>query len=98
MTIALVFLIALGVTSLGVAAYTFVLDRRRQALVQRALGVTDAEVSRRSALVGAVKKKQRRASVLKQIPASLEHSKFVQKLTYAGYEGPVASAVFAAAR
>jgi tight adherence protein C len=45
-----------------------------------------------------VKKKQRRASVLKQIPASLEHSKFVQKLTYAGYEGAVASAIFAATR
>lgn len=98
MTLALLFLIALGVTSLGVAAYTFVIDRRRQALVQRALGVTDAEVSRRSALIGAVKKKQRRANVLKQIPASLEHSKFVQKLTYAGYEGAVASAIFAAAR
>jgi tight adherence protein C len=98
MTLALLFLIALGVASLGVAAYTFVIDRRRQALVQRALGVTDAEVSRRSALVGAVKKKQRRASVLKQIPTSLEHSKFVQKLTYAGYEGAVASAIFAAAR
>ncbi len=60
MTLALLFLIALGVTSLGVAAYTFVVDRRRQALVERALGVTDAEVSRRSALLGAAKKKQRR--------------------------------------
>jgi tight adherence protein C len=98
MTLALLFLIALGVTSLGVAAYTFVVDRRRQALVDRALGVTDAEVSRRSALLGAAKKKQRRASVLKQIPVGLESSKFAQKLIHAGHDGPVAPAVFAAAR
>ena len=98
MTLALLFLIALGVTSLGVAAYTFVVDRRRQALLQRALGVTDAEVSRRSALLGAAKKKERRASVLKQLPVGLENSKFTQKLTFAGYDGPVAPAVFAAAR
>ena len=98
MTLALLFLIALGVTSLGVAAYTFVVDRRRQALLQRALGVTDAEVSRRSALLGAAKKKERRASVLKQLPVGLENSKFAQKLTFAGYDTPMASAVFAAAR
>ena len=98
MTLALLFLIALGVTSLGVAAYTFVIDRRRQVLVERALGVTDAEVSRRSALLGAAKKKERRASVLKQLPIGLKHSKFTQKLLYAGHDGPVAPAVFAAAR
>jgi tight adherence protein C len=98
MTIALLFLIGLGVTSLAVAAYTFVVDRRRQALVERALGVTDAEVSRRSALLGVAKKKQRRASVLKQIPTGLENSKFTQKLVYAGHDGPMAPAIFAAAR
>ena len=98
MTLALLFLIALGVTSLGVAANTFVVDRRRQALLQRALGVTDAEVSRRSALLGAAKKKERRDSVLKQLPVGLENSKFTQKLIFAGYDGPVAPAVFAAAR
>ena len=98
MTLALLFLIALGVTSLGVAAYTFVVDRRRQALLQRALGVTDAEVSRRSAILGAAKKKERRDSVLKQLPAGLENSKYTQKLTFAGYDGPMAPAVFAAAR
>jgi tight adherence protein C len=86
------------VTSLAVAAYTFVVDRRRQALVQRALGVTDAEVSRRSALLGAAKKKQRRASVLKQLPTGLENSKFTQKLVFAGHDGPAAPSVFAAAR
>ena len=98
MTVALLFLIALGVTSLGVAAYTFVVDRRRQALVERALGVTDAEVSRRSALLGAAKRKERRASVLKQLPVGLENSKFTQKLTFAGYDTPMAPAIFAAAR
>ena len=99
MTIALLFLIALGVTSLAVAAYTFVIDRRRQGLVERALGVTDAEVSRRSALLGVAKKKERRASsLLRQIPTGLEHSKFASKLTYAGYDGEMAPAVFAAAR
>lgn len=99
MTIALLFLIALGVTSLAVAAYTFVIDRRRQGLVERALGVTDAEVSRRSALLGVAKKKERRASsLLRQIPTGLEHSKFAAKLTYAGYDGEMAPAVFAAAR
>ncbi|HEY7408332.1 MAG TPA: type II secretion system F family protein [Gemmatimonadaceae bacterium] len=98
MTLALLFLIALGVTSLAVAAYTFVVDKRRQALVQRALGVTDAEVSRRSALLGAAKKKQRRASVLKQLPTGLENSKFTQKLVFAGHDGPAAPSVFAAAR
>lgn len=98
MTLALLFLIALGVTSLAVAAYTFVVDRRRQALVQRALGVTDAEVSRRSALLGAAKKKQRRASVLKQLPTGLENSKFTQKLVFAGHDGPTAASVFAATR
>lgn len=98
MTLAILFLIALGVTSLGVAAYTFVIDRRRQALMERALGVTDVEVSRRSALIRSAKKKERRASVLKQLPVGLEHSKFSQKLLYAGYEGPTAAAVFAAAR
>jgi tight adherence protein C len=98
MTLVLVFLIALGVTSLGVAAYTLVADRRRQALVERALGVTDAEVSRRSALLGAAKRKERRASVLKQLPTGLEHSRFAQKLVYAGYEGQTAPAIFAAAR
>ena len=98
MTLALLFLIALGVTSLGVAAYTFVVDRRRQALVQRALGVTDAEVSRRSALLGAARKKERRASVLRQIPTGLENAKYTQRLVFAGYDGPTAPAVFAAAR
>ena len=98
MTFALLFLIALGVASLGVAAYTFVIDRRRQALVERALGVTDPEVSRRSALLGAAKKKERRTSVLRQIPTGLEHAKFAHKLMYAGYDGEVAPAVFAAAR
>ena len=98
MTIALLFLIALGVTSMAVAAYTFVIDRRRQALVQRALGVTDAEASRRSAILGAAKKKQRGASVLRQLPAGLENSKFTQKLVYAGYDGPLTPAIFAAAR
>jgi tight adherence protein C len=98
MTIALLFLVALGVTSLGVAAYTFVVDRRRQALVQRALGVTDAEVSRRSALLGVAKKKKRRASVLKQLPTGLENPRLTQKLIYAGHDGPMAPAIFAAAR
>ena len=98
MTIALLFLIALGVTSLGVAAYTFVVDRRRQAMLERALGITDAEVSRRSALLGVAKKKERRASVLKQLPTGLENSKFTQKLVYAGHDGPTAPAIFAAAR
>jgi tight adherence protein C len=98
MTLALLFLIALGVTSLGVAAYTFVVDRRRQALVQRALGVTDAEVSRRSALLGAARKKERRASVLRQLPTGLENARYTQRLVFAGYDGPTAPAVFAAAR
>jgi tight adherence protein C len=98
MTLALLFLIALGVTSLGVAAYTFVVDRRRQALLQRALGVTDAEVSRRSALLGAAKKKQRRDSVLKQLPTGLENSKYAQKLIFAGYDGALAPSIFAAVR
>ena len=98
MTLAILFLIALGLTSLGVAAYTFVIDRRRQALMERALGVTDVEVSRRSALIRSAKKKERRASVLKQLPIGLEHSKFSQKLLYAGFEGPAAAAAFAAAR
>lgn len=97
MTIALLFLIALGVTSMAVAAYTFVIDRRRQTLVERALGVTDAEASRRSAILSA-SKKQRGASVLRQLPAGLENSKFTQKLVYAGYDGPLAPAIFAAAR
>lgn len=98
MTIALLFLIALGVTSMAVAAYTFVIDRRRQTLVERALGITDAEASRRSAILGAARKKQRGASVLRQLPAGLENSKFTQKLVYAGYDGPLAPAIFAAAR
>jgi tight adherence protein C len=98
MTVALLFLIGLGVTSLGVAAYTFYVDRRRQALMERALGVTDAEASRRSALLGAAKRKERRASVLKQLPTGLGTSKFAQKLVYAGYDGAVVPAVFSAAR
>src|SRR5687768_1122885 len=98
MTLVLLFLIALGVTSLGVAAYTFVADRRRQALMERALGVASGEASRRSALLGAAKRKERRDSVLKQLPTGLEHSKFTQKLLYAGYEGQMAPAIFAAAR
>jgi tight adherence protein C len=98
MTLAILFLVGLGVTSLAVAGYTFVIDRRRQELIQRALGVTDAEASRRSAVLRRAKKKERRASVLKQLPAGLEHSKFSQKLLYAGYEGAAAAAVFAAIR
>lgn len=98
MTFALLFLIGLGVTSLAVAAYTFVIDRRRQALVERALGVTNVEASRRSALLRATRKKERRASVLKQLPTGLEHSKYAQKLIYAGYDGATAPAVFAVAR
>ena len=98
MTAALLFLIGLGVTSLGVAGYTYVIDRRRQALMERALGVTDAEVSRRSALLGAAKRKERRASVLKQLPTGLENTRFANKLVYAGYDGAIAPAVFAAAR
>lgn len=98
MTLALLFLIALGVTSLAVATYTFVVDRRRQAMVERALGVTDAQVSRRSALLGAARKKERRASVLKQLPTGLENSKFAQKLVYAGYDATNAPAIFGAMR
>ena len=98
MTLALLFLIALGVTSLALAAYTFVGDRRRQALLERALGATDAEVGRRSALLGAAKREQRRATVLKQLPTGLENSRFTQKLVYAGHDGPMAPAIFSAAR
>lgn len=98
MTLALLFLVGLGVASLGVAAYTFVVDRRRQALVERALGVTDSEVSRRSALLGAAKKQERRASMLKQLPTGLENAKFTQKLIYAGHDGAMAPAIFAAVR
>ena len=98
MTFALLFLIGIGITSLGVAAYTFVIDRRRQALVERALGVTNVEASRRSALLRATRKKERRASVLKQLPTGLEHSKYAQKLIYAGYDGGTAPAVFSVAR
>ena len=98
MTLALLFLIALGVTSIALAAYTFVGDRRRQALMQRALGATDVEVGRRSALLGAAKREQRRASVLKQLPTGLENSKFTQKLLYAGHDGPTAPAIFSAVR
>src|SRR5687768_1065327 len=98
MTLALLFLIALGVTSIALAAYTFVGDRRRHALMQRALGTTDAEVGRRSALLGAAKRERRRASVLKQLPTGLENSRFTQKLVYAGHDGPMAPAIFAAVR
>ena len=98
MTLVLLFLIGLGVISLAVAAYTFVMDRRRQALVDRALSVTDDEGSRRSALLGAAKKRERRASMLKQVPTGLEHSKFAQKLLFAGYDGETAPAIFAIVR
>jgi tight adherence protein C len=98
MTLALLFLIALGVTSLALAAYTFVGDRRRQALLERALGATNAEVGRRSALLGAAKRKQRRASVLKQLPTGLENSRFAQKLVFAGHDGSMAPAILAAVR
>ena len=98
MTLALLFLIGLGVTSLGVATYTFVADRRRQSLVERALQATDADASRRSVLLGAAKKKERRATMLKQLPTGLESSKFAQKLVHAGYDDPMASAIFSAAR
>lgn len=97
MTFALLFLIALGVTSLAVAAYTFVVDRRRQTLVERVFDVTDAEVSRRSAL-GVAKKKERRLSMLKQLPTGLEQSKFTQKLLFAGFEGETTPAIFAIVR
>jgi tight adherence protein C len=98
MTLAILFLIGLGVTSLAIAVYAFVADRRRQGLIQRALGVADTEVSQRSAVLRRAKKQERRASVLKQLPAGLGHSKFAQKLVFAGYDGPTATAVFAAAR
>jgi tight adherence protein C len=98
MTLALIFLIGLGIVSLGVATYTYVIDRRRQAMLDRALGVTNAEASRRSALLRATKKKERRASVLKQLPTGLEHSRYAQKLIYAGYDSATAPAVFAVAR
>lgn len=98
MTLVLLFLIGLGVISLAVATYTFVMDRRRQALVDRALSVTDDEGSRRSALLGAAKKRERRASMLKQVPTGLEHSKFAQKLLFAGYDGETAPAIFAIVR
>jgi tight adherence protein C len=98
MTLALLFLVGLGLASLGVAAYTFVIERRRQTLVDRTLAVTDAEVSRRNPVLGAAKKKERRASLLKQLPIGLENSKFARKLVYAGHDEPIASAVFAAAR
>jgi tight adherence protein C len=98
MTLALLFLIALGVTSLALAAYTFVGDRRRQALLERALGATNAEVGRRSALLGAAKRKQRRASVLKQLPTGLENSRFAQKLVFAGHDGSMAPAILSVVR
>jgi tight adherence protein C len=98
MTLAILFLIALGVTSLAVAGYTFVIDRRRQELIERALGVNDVEASRRSTVLRRAKKKEKRASVLKQLPVGLEHSKFALKLVYAGYDGPTATAAFAAVR
>jgi tight adherence protein C len=98
MTLVLLFLIGLGVTSLGVAGYALVVDRRRQALVERAFGLTDAEVSRRSTVLGAAKRKKQEASVLKHLPSTFEQSKFAQKLLQAGFEGTTAPAIFAAAR
>jgi tight adherence protein C len=98
MTLVLLFLIGLGVTSLGVAGYALVVDRRRQALVERALGLSDAEVTRRSAVLGVAKRKTRRASVLKHLPTTFEQSKFAHKLLHAGFEGATAPAIFAATR
>ena len=90
MTLALVFLIALGVTSLGVAAYTFVVDRRRQTLVNRALGVTDAEVAPRALLV--LPEERAAASVLKQIPVVSKRPGSREAL-YAGHNGRWAGSV-----
>lgn len=99
MTLALLFLVVLGVSSLAVAAYTFVVDRRRQALIERALGVTDTEASRRSALLAGMKKRKNRgASVLRALPVGFGHSRFAQRLVYAGHDSAAAPAVFAAAR
>ncbi|MGQ0715571.1 MAG: type II secretion system F family protein [Gemmatimonadaceae bacterium] len=99
MTIALLFLVAVGVTSLAVAAYAFVVDRRRQVLIERALNVTDTEASRRSALLTAARKrKDGGISILKLLPTGLEQTKYAHKLLYAGYESPVATAVFTVIR
>jgi tight adherence protein C len=97
MTIALLFLITIGILSLAVATYALVVDRRRQALMTRALGVTDAEPTRRSALL-APKRKEKTASVLRQMPTGLDQSKYVQKLLHAGYDEPTAATVFTVIR
>jgi tight adherence protein C len=97
MTLALLFLIGLGIASLGVAAYTFVAERRRQGLLERAMSA-DAGFSAGDALLSAVTRSKRRFKLLKHIPTGLENSKHAAKLVHAGYDGPNAPGMFVVAR
>ena len=97
----LLLLVGILVTAVGTAAYAWVANHRRQALVGRAMAGTDAARARRSALltVDGERKEKLSSRLLKRFPSlRVEDSRFAERLAQAGFDGPAAPAIYATGR
>ena len=89
------------VAALAAAGYAWVANHRRQALVGRTMAGTDSARARRSALltVDGERKEKLSARLIRRFPTlRAEDSKFAEQLSRAGFDGPAAPALYAAAR
>lgn len=100
-TLSLILLVGILLTAVGTAAYAWIANHRRQALVGRAMAGTDAARARRSALltVDGERKEKLTARLLKRFPSlRAEDSRYTEQLAQAGYDGPAAPAIYATGR
>jgi tight adherence protein C len=100
-SLSLLLLAGILVTAVATAAYAWVANHRRQALVGRTMAGTDAARARRSALltVDGERKEKLSARLLRRFPSlRVEDSRYGERLAQAGYDGPAAPAIYATSR
>lgn len=101
MEIALTFLIALALTAAGVASAAWLGNRRRQAIVGRALAGSDASSSRqRSALLARERPREPTLTRLMRLAPSFEfkNARYAEKLMFAGFDDAAAPFLYATIR
>ena len=100
-SLSLLLLAGILLMALATAAYAWVANTRRQALVGRTAAGTDSARARRSALltVDGERGEKLSARLLKRFPSlRVEDSKYAEQLVRAGFEGPAAPILYASAR
>lgn len=101
MSLALTFLIALALAAGSVAVSAWLINRRRQAIVGRALAGNEVGVvARRSALLAAHRLREPLSvRLLRWFPSfEIKDSRYAEKLTYAGFDDAAAPFLYLSAR